>query len=222
MFPSRAARAASNGVLGPSEIPVLPDLYAHGDLSPPANTPVYAPSQSINSRIGFLQGDITTLSLDAIVNAANNSLLGGGGVDGAIHRAAGLGLLSECRTLNGCRTGQAKITAGYELPAKHVIHTVGPIFDDPSESERLLRSCYNESLKVAVENKVTTIAFSAISTGVYGYPIRGAAKVALDTVRRFLEGENGEELTRVVFVVFEDSAVAAYKAALPKYFPPTE
>ena len=215
MFPPQAGRAASKRALTIGEIPILSDLYSSADLVPPSSTPAYSASKTVNSKIGFLQGDITTLRLDAIVNAANTSLLGGGGVDGAIHRAAGPGLVSECRTLHGCRTGLAKITSGYNLPAKHVIHTVGPVYDDPVESERLLRSCYEESLKVAVENKVRTLAFSAISTGIYGYPIRAAANVALDTVRTFLEGEDGGKLLRVVFVVFENSAVAAYKDALP-------
>lgn len=215
MFPTRAARQASKRIISLSEIPTLPDLYLTDDLIT-SNTPLFKPSASINSRIGLIRGDITALRLDAIVNAANTSLLGGGGVDGAIHRAAGPDLLAECRTLHGCKTGQAKITKGYNLPAKHVIHTVGPVyFRDEERSEALLRSCYEESLKVAVENKVRTVALSAVSTGVYGYPVRDAAKVACETVRRFLEGEQGEKITRVVFVVFEDDNVRAYNTAIP-------
>ena len=150
-------------------------------------------------QIKIIKGDITKQSCDAIVNAANSSLLGGGGVDGAIHRAAGPELLAECRTLHGCRTGEAKITKGYNLPARFVIHTVGPIYYEhkPEEAERLLTACYENSLKLAKEKGLKTIAFPLISAGVYGYPQRDAIKVAVETMK--LHQEDFDEITLVLF-----------------------
>ena len=159
------------------------------------------------------KGDITKLSVDAIVNAANTSLLGGGGVDGAIHRAAGHGLLEECITLNGCKTGQSKITKGYNLPAKFVIHTVGPIWYGGNKNEReLLKSCYITALNLAKENGIKTIAFPAISCGVYHFPLEEACKIAIDTVREFISKNNCFE--KIIFIDINDAIIDIYKRYL--------
>lgn len=153
-------------------------------------------------RIEIVVDDITRQRVDAIVNAANRSLLGGGGVDGAIHRAAGPDLLAECRTLGGCPTGEARITRGYLLPARYVIHTVGPVWRGGGEDEpALLGACYRNSMQLASEHELTSIAFPAISTGIYGYPLESAARTALDTVKRFAELPTTVELVR--FVCFD-------------------
>jgi O-acetyl-ADP-ribose deacetylase (regulator of RNase III) len=163
--------------------------------------------------IELIQSDITKLHVDAIVNAANSSLLGGGGVDGAIHRAAGPQLVSECRTLDGCATGEAKISGGYQLPARYVIHTVGPVYGrDPSNQAQLLKQCYLNSLQLAVDHQCKTIAFPNISTGVYGYPKNEAAEVAITAVREFLSKNNA--LEKVCFVCFGQENFDIYKALL--------
>jgi O-acetyl-ADP-ribose deacetylase (regulator of RNase III) len=161
----------------------------------------------------LLQGDITDQDTDAIVNAANRSLLGGGGVDGAIHRAAGPQLLAECRTLGGCQTGEAKITKGYHLKAKHVIHTVGPIYhSEGKKAPELLARCYRRSLELASENKLKSVAFPSISTGAYGYPLEEAAPIALRTVMDYLKSHPEIQLVR--FVLFGKEAYQAYEKAL--------
>ena len=161
----------------------------------------------------IFQGDITTLEVDAIVNAANNSLLGGGGVDGAIHRAAGPGLLAECVTLGGCNTGEAKITGGYDLPSKHVIHTVGPVWDGGRANEdALLADCYRNSLKLGEENGLRMVAFPAISTGVFGFPKERATRIAVREVRAFLDQDVGVE--QVIFVCFSERDFDIYQRVL--------
>ncbi len=164
-------------------------------------------------RIEVIEGDITEQKVDAIVNAANNSLLGGGGVDGAIHRAAGPDLLAETRTLGGCPTGEARITKGYRLPARFIIHTVGPVWHGGDRHEdELLASCYRNSLALAAASGVRTIAFPAISTGVYGFPLDRATRIAVREVRRFLEKEG--TVDKVIFVAFGRAAYDAYVSAL--------
>jgi O-acetyl-ADP-ribose deacetylase (regulator of RNase III) len=168
--------------------------------------------KDILEKLEVRQGDITRLDVDAIVNAANTKLLGGGGVDGAIHRAAGPDLLEECRTIGGCPTGEARITGGYNLPARHVIHTVGPVYSGKPQDSQLLTNCYFNSLSLAVEHNLTTIAFPAISCGVYGYPIEDACKIAVDSSCNFLKAN--PSLMKIIFILFSEKDCAVYQARI--------
>jgi len=169
----------------------------------------------MSARLRAIETDITRLSVDAIVNAANNSLLGGGGVDGAIHRAAGPELLRECRTLGGCATGDAKITRGYRLPAKYVIHTVGPVWNGGAGGEpQLLATCYRRSFELALAHGIRSIAFPAISCGVYGYPMERAAKIAVLECRRFMQEH--QAIDEISFALFGAGALAVYETELAR------
>ena len=165
------------------------------------------------NKIEILKGDITKLNVNAIVNAANTSLLGGGGVDGAIHRAAGPELMEECKTLNGCKTGEAKITKGYNLPTKFVIHTVGPIWNGgKNNEEELLANCYQNSLRLAVENAISSIAFPAISTGVYNFPFEKATEIAIGETKKTLQ--KNININKVIFVAFDEKTYNVYNQLL--------
>jgi len=219
------------------DIPKISELYktAALALSRVDVKPKYPVKASLLDRVSLLRCDITDLEVDSIVNAANRSLEGGGGVDGAIHRAAGRGLYEECcalpkfetgdtRSTIRCRTGDAKITKGYRLPARHVIHTVGPIYSssDVETKAEQLASCYKTCLQLAVANSLKHIAFPSISTGIYGYPIADATHIALDEVRRFFDSDLGETLDLVIFVVWSEKDKDVYEKLIPEYFPPTE
>ncbi|MFQ3675862.1 MAG: O-acetyl-ADP-ribose deacetylase [Endomicrobiia bacterium] len=171
----------------------------------------------MKTKIEIIEGDITKLEVDAIVNAANKTLLGGGGVDGAIHRAAGHQLLEECKKLGGCETGEAKITRGYNLKAKYVIHTVGPVwYGGSNNEEEKLASCYRKSLELAVKNGIKTIAFPSISTGAYRFPIEKASLIALSEVKRFVE--KNDKIEKVIFVLFSDKDYMLYKNKVKEIF----
>lgn len=170
-------------------------------------------SEKVKNQIQVVQGDITKLDCDGIVNAANRSLLGGGGVDGAIHRAAGPELLAECRTLHGCRTGEAKITKGYRLRAKYIIHTVGPIYSGTAEDAAQLADCYRNSLDLAKEHDVHSIAFPAISTGVYGYPLEDATEIAVKTVAQWQEA-HADYAMQVIFCCFDARTERVYQTKM--------
>ncbi|KAF9485223.1 A1pp-domain-containing protein [Pholiota conissans] len=204
------------------DIKTIAALFESGVLKPATSEKLqYKPDPTLLERVSLYQGDITRVDVDAIVNAANRSLLGSGGVDGAIHAAAGRKLLEECRELNGCLTGESKITRGYNLPARHIIHTVGPVYTVREKEEKAaqLTSSYKTSLEVAVENAIRHVAFPSISTGIYSYPIVSATRIALDTVRKCLETEEGSKLERVIFVVWSDKDKEVYETLIPEYFP---
>ncbi|KAH8822910.1 hypothetical protein DL96DRAFT_1619788 [Flagelloscypha sp. PMI_526] len=206
-----------------AQIPSLAKLYEDGILKE-ASKVYHKPNKGLLERVAFVQADITKLQVDSIVNAANRSLLGGGGVDGAIHRAAGPNLVKECRLLDGCDTGQSKITRAYNLPSSRIIHTVGPVYSESQVEAKaaLLRSCYQTSLELAVEHGLRHIAFCSVSTGIYGYPIKDATRIALDTVRKYLEDESSEArkvLERVIFVVFPERDKQVYLQLIPEFFP---
>ncbi|KAJ6544787.1 A1pp-domain-containing protein [Mycena vulgaris] len=203
-----------------ADIKTIGQLF-HAEVLKAVAKPRYTPNPAFLDRISLFQGDITVMEVDSIVNAANRSLLGGGGVDGAIHAAAGKKLFKECRGLGGCETGDSKITAAYKLPSKHIIHTVGPVYSrsDVETRARQLESCYKTSLDLAVNNNLRHIAFPSISTGIYGYPIEDATRVALDLVRRFCDSELGSKLDRVIFVVWSNKDKEVYETLIPEYFP---
>jgi len=207
------------------DIETIAQFYKTSVLKPaPHGKARFQPNHELLERVSLYQGDIRELDIDSIVNAANRSLLGGGGVDGAIHAAAGPKLLDECRTLNGCLTGESKITRGYRLPARHIIHTVGPIYSSREKEEKAqqLESSYKTSLELAVENALRHVAFPSISTGIYSYPIVDATRIALNTTRTFLESEAGNKLERVIFVVWSNKDKEVYESLIPEYFPPGE
>ncbi|KAH8155334.1 uncharacterized protein LAJ45_00344 [Morchella importuna] len=211
-------------VLNQVDIPTLPLLYRIKRISVNEKA-LAAPSATLNAKIGLIRTDITKLHLPngAIVNAANENLTPGGGVCGAIHSAAGPELAEECRRLNGCKTGYAKATRAYRLPCKKIIHAVGPIYwlaKEMNEHETKLSSCYTETLKLAVGNGLTAVAFCALSTGIYGYPSYEAAGTAISAVRSFLESEDGQKLELVIFCNFEKKDEDAYSELISIYFPP--
>ncbi|KAI0671409.1 A1pp-domain-containing protein [Trametes maxima] len=209
--------------VGLTKIPTLRELYKVGVLKAAEGTSVrYSSKPALLDRVSLYQGDITRLDVDSIVNAANRSLLGGGGVDGAIHAAAGPSLLDECRGLNGCDTGDAKVTKGYDLPARHIVHTVGPVYSSTNVDVKAqqLASCYKTSMQKAVDTGSKHIAFPSISTGIYGYPIKDATHIALDVVRQFLDSQDGDKLERTIFVVWSDTDKHVYETLIPLYFPP--
>ncbi|KIP08253.1 hypothetical protein PHLGIDRAFT_104670 [Phlebiopsis gigantea 11061_1 CR5-6] len=211
-----------------ADVPTLRQLYQLKQIVPAATSAAkYKSSGNLLDRVSLYQGTITGLEVDSIVNAANRSLLGAcklntrALVDGAIHAAAGPELVEECRTLDGCNVGDAKITRGYELPSKHVIHTVGPVYSASGVGRcaELLASCYRRSLEVTAQHNLRHIAFPSISTGVYGYPVEAATLIALEEVRKFMASEDGSKIKRAIFVVWSNQDKEIYEQLIPLYFP---
>ncbi|GHJ85506.1 hypothetical protein NliqN6_1908 [Naganishia liquefaciens] len=212
--------SSSTGTISLENIPTWYDHYRQG---PPVQQEdsEFSFDERLNKKVALFVGDITKLQVDMIVNAANNSLLGGGGVDGAIHRAAGPELLKECKTLNGCDTGDVKITKGYKLPAKYVAHTVGPIYHSSRAGDCAdkLESCYIRCMEALIRKGGKSIAFPSISCGVYGYPIQDATEIAVEAIRSLLETPEYDEVEKVVFCQFSEGAQKIYEIILPHYFP---
>jgi O-acetyl-ADP-ribose deacetylase (regulator of RNase III) len=186
-----------------------------GDEYTPAKKPLFKSNSEFNSKISHWKGTVTNLEIDAVVNAANTTLMGGGGIDGAIHKACGRFLRKECSTLDGCKEGQSKITKGYKLPANYVIHSVGPFDEEPDK----LKSCYTTILDLVKQHQIRSIAFCCIAAGVYGYPIKKATAIALKTVREWLEAGNDEFIDRIIFVTYLGEEYKTYDSLLPIYFP---
>jgi O-acetyl-ADP-ribose deacetylase (regulator of RNase III) len=199
-------------------MPSLTALYERGTLAEPPSAPAASPNARLNARVSVVQHDITRMAVDGIVNAANESLLGGGGVDGAIHRASGPRLLDACLHLNGCRTGDAKITGGFNLPAKKVIHTVGPIYyrmADKKKAAEMLRSCYRRALEVGEQNGLRSLVFCPIATNIYGYPNEPAAEIAISEVRRYFDESKGGNYDKIIFTNIMEVDHKPYLALLP-------
>jgi len=205
-----------------SDIPALAQAFVAANVRA-SNPPAAHHNPVLLQKVSIWQGDITEVEVDVIANAANNSLLGGGGVDGAIHRTAGPRLLAECHTLGGAATGEVKMTEGYDLPARYVLHAVGPMYSKSKDAQcaNLLAACYRNCFKLAHANHLTSIAFPSISTGIYGYPIRDATHIALTETRKFLDSAEGQNMKRVIFVVFTDTDREVYHNLAPLYFPPS-
>ncbi|KAJ9109756.1 hypothetical protein QFC19_001986 [Naganishia cerealis] len=212
--------STSTTAISVADIPSWYDYYRTKGIASEEESE-YGFDEKLNKRVALIVGDITKLEVDMIVNAANNSLLGGGGVDGAIHRAAGPDLLKECRTLNGCDTGDVKVTRGYKLPAKQVAHTVGPIYNRnrAGDCADKLESCYARCMEALKNAGGSSIAFPSISCGVYGYPIEDATEIAVETVRALLEKPEYDNVQNVVFCQFSEGAQKTYEKVMARFFP---
>lgn len=202
-----------NTIKSLSDIPSLPDIYLKYSFKPKAALEEH--NATFNKKTALICHDITKLRVDAIVNAAKQSLLGGGGVDGAIHKAVGPQLLAECKTLKGCKTGSAKITKGYKIPAKKIIHAVNPVYNNENQPEALLRGCYRKALELCDEHKLKSAAFNAISTGIYGYPKKEAAVVAISEFRKFFNEGKGKGINKIVYCSYPPQDEKHYYGTVP-------